>query len=704
MAAPTVSAASTGVWAAVGGAAGAVALATALINHRTARLGLRKATAPNGVPEAAPKLQLPVRPHLVNREDAMGRALELIRSGESVVAIEGESGVGKSTLAKELAHRLSVPAGPGEPDLSQHTFLWLDAGNGCPRLVDICSALSLLTGDQSLSAVAESRKLDALRAHLARNKTVLVLDNLDLDETPESALLRELIQTVPAGTLVIASIDRRAGIEAALVALEDLHSSHVRELILYETKRLGLVEASAFDDALAWRLHRAVGGNPARIEAFLRALPGSAHSVEERLEAVERGEGLAEFFAPAWQNLTEDARNVLAACALLRGNAILDQLAVACRLEGHRVGSLLEELIEVGLVIPVRVTGRPNVFACPHGVQRYVRFETPQEAVAAFTERLTHHYIEYFSHNPEDARGAVPHVAALQPLLEELFARASDDDLQKLFVALLDILFSLGLFDERIATGTLAYESAARAGNHSSASLASEVLSSTHAVRGEFQQAREALALGLVAAEHSGSGREVARQKRCTAFIHYRAGEPEHALAALEGADELARATRAMKTLVNILNLRSYAHWHLGALDESEAAARESLEACEAIAWERAKAFPIRQLAEIAIHRGELARGRELLERAKSIAVQAEDKRHLARVRLAEARLALALGDPGAARAAAVLAEYEATTLGLPPEAREAAALKRAAGRARLLPIRIYYARRRPTRLTDAPV
>jgi hypothetical protein len=639
----------------------------------------------------------------VDRDDAMQHAVNLIRGGEAVVVIEGERGVGKSAVAYELAHRLHL--GDYDDDVAGRTFLWVDAGNGCPRLVDICESLSLLTGNQRLSMAAEERKIDALRAHLATNKTVLLLDNMQLGDDPEAASVRKLLRTIPTGTLVIASANCRGELDAAPVALDDLELADVRELIQQTARRLGLEDAARFDEEFARRLRQALGGNPARIEWFLRALRGTARSVEDCLAAVEQGEGLAEMYAPVWEELTDEDQSVLAACAYLRGDAILEQLVVACGRDEEAVLGHLDELVRLGLVVTVRVTGRPDVFGCPHGVQRFVRLRTPQRTTAEFTRRLADHYIAYFGVNWEDAHAAIPHVGAIQAVMEELFAQEDHPDLQALYGATYDLFFSLGLFDARIATGRLAFTSAERAGNDRCASLASEVLSSTHAIRGELDEAREALAHGLLAAERSGAPGELARQKRCAGWVQLRSGQPALALAAIEGADELAREDRDFRTLVNLLNLRSYVYWHVGDVERSEAAAKASLRVCEEIRWERAKAFPIRQFAEAATQRGEFGVAREQLSRARAIAVQTEDKRHLARLQVAEARLGLVSGDLALARKAATQAEADAAGLGLAPEAREARALRRAAGRARLLPpLRLYYARRRPTRLTDAPL
>lgn len=103
----------------LGAAVAVVALLTALINHRSATVNWRTATATAGTAIASeqlgerPMVQLPARPHLVYRDDAMHHAIELIRSGEAVLSIEGEIGAGKSAVAKELAHRLTTSTGRG---------------------------------------------------------------------------------------------------------------------------------------------------------------------------------------------------------------------------------------------------------------------------------------------------------------------------------------------------------------------------------------------------------------------------------------------------------------------------------------------------------------------------------------------------------------------------------------------------------------
>ncbi|HEU4700973.1 MAG TPA: ATP-binding protein, partial [Conexibacter sp.] len=629
-----------------GAAAGIVALATAAINHHTARLNRRTAApAPADDPAPAPKALLPGRAHFINRSVELGDAVARIRAGEAVVSIEGDVGIGKSAAATELAHRLqsAQPAAVGVPDLHDRWFLWVDGRDGCPSLADICRPLATLTGNVALSTVADADKLDVLRAHLASSRTVLVLDNLRLADDPDSQAVRELVRRMPDGSLVIASLNSPGALDGARVPLQELDRDDAVKLFQHEVERQGLRDPAVLSEDVAQRLMGVVGGNPGMISWFVRALSHSSQSLEERLTALERGEGFAELLAPVWAQLAGTSQRVLGAIALLRGRATAHQLAIACNLPDDEVLSALDELMRSGFATPVRALDAPDLFTCGPAVERFAFAQTTAEERGRFVQRLARHYTSWFESDWEDARGGIPHVDAIRTVIEELFAAGDDDALQALFRVTLDILFTLGLYDDRIATGALAYESAMRAGNYEAASLASSVLSSTHAVRGELAQANAALALGLLAAEQTGSRREVARQMRETGFLSYRSREPQRALQAVERAEQLARESGDLNNAVDVLGLRMAAHWYLGELDEAERAADAYWQTCAEIPWERAKCTPLRYYAEIAIQRGDLARAQAELSRAREIAASYDDLRGLVRMDLTEARLQLAL-------------------------------------------------------------
>jgi hypothetical protein len=655
--------------------------------------GLSEPLLPSGLP-------------FLNRYREMDELVARVRAGEdSLVAIEGDHWIGKSAAATALVRTLLEDPAEGAFDPTKRRFVWVDANDACPTLAKICGVLAPETGEQALMAAPGAQKSEALRSHLARSGTVLVLDNLRLTDDSRSRALIGLLEDLPRRSLVIASVNRPGALVAPRVQLEDLDARYVHELIADRVHRLDVDGIEQFDEAFSMRLRGSVGGNPGMIEWFLRGYRDSSDTLEQRIAAVEEGAELAALFEPTWEALEADHRRVLEGCTYLRGEATVRQISIACERSVADMQSAAEELRREGLLTPVRRRDRPTVFTCTKAFQRFVAARTPSSRRTAFTERLADHYIGHFTDNPEDAGYGLTEVGGLRVVREQLFEDEDDTRIQALFWVVLDILFTIGQFDELIAAADLSFKSADRVQNFPSAALGAVIKACTHAIRDEHGLALESWANGQVAADNSGLPGPIARAKRCRAFLHYRAREPRQALAEIEGVEQLARDGNDLSTIVDVFDLCAAANWYLRRLDACEAAAHGSLQASAAIGWKRARAFPLRHLAELAIQRSRWEEARALLDEAGDIATQFGDKRQLARIDLTRARFGLLKGTLETAAAAARRAVAVTTRLGLPPEQEEAIALATAIDRARRSAFwRRYYRLRRPTRLSTAPV
>ncbi|HEV3001200.1 MAG TPA: AAA family ATPase [Solirubrobacteraceae bacterium] len=723
---PTAVSGDIGLWlalitAGLGLAAALVTLSTNLVQLLSARRRAAK-VKPEPSPLAAPpqlepasrgnSLPSPPRP-FINRDVELNEAIsQICTEREAVLAIEGPPGIGKSATATQLAHLLSEEPPRGPLDLREHAFVWVAGREGSTTLADIGRSLCIETDDQSVATGSHRVKLDRLRTHLASRRTALVLDNLRLSDDDDSETMRELLRTVPEGSVVIAAVTRPTGLDAYCLPLEELSREDVRKLIDSQVGRLKLEPRDEFDEEFAKRLYEIVGGHPATIRWFLIAYKNSGDTLDDRLEALRRGRDLPRLFEPVWSNLSADARGLLAACDCLGGHATAAQLAIACDIPAKQARAQATELRDEGLLGVARSAGR-SAFTCPQAFRLFVFGETPVDVRYAYLQRLARHYIEAFESAPEDARSAIPEVDAIRAVFEGLARQELDgfvrpdleDDLQRLFKRTLDILLTLGLFDDRLDAAKHAYDSAMRTRDYACASLAAHVLAGTHGFRGEFKAAEEALALGWRAAMDSGDTKEIARQMYTEGFLRYRAGRAPEALDVIEGAEERLLAANDLEWLVNVLDMQSAALLYLGRLDECDSASLRCLDICEKIGWERAKAFPLRFRAEVAIHRGAMTEARGLLERAQRITSAYHDQRQSARVSLTTARLHLLAGELDAGEPIAAHAVAETTRLGLPPEEEEARALLDAIRLARRSPDLLRdYMSRRPTRLTDAPV
>ena len=486
----------------------------------------------------------------------------------------------------------------------------------------------------------------------------------------------------------------------------------VEQLVALQVERLKLRPVEQFDDALARRLYAIVGGHPGVITLFLLGCKNSGETLEERLEALERGQDLEALFEPIWRNLSAESRAILVACDGLGGKATTDQLAIACDLPRETAGARVASLVRESLLTSATVAGR-SVVVCPQAFGLFAFGQAEPGRRAQQFLRLARSYVERFRGDPENAGNVLVEVDAIRALFKG-FERerldASDPEplefaLQDLFQATLDLLLTLGLLDDRLAAAEAAYASAIRTRRFCSASLAAHVVAGTRAFRGELEAARDAVALGWAAADACGSPAEKARQMYTEGFVRYRSGDAVGALAAVADAEQQARLGEDPETVVNIFDLQAAALLHTGQLDDCTTAATRCLEVCEEMRWQRAKTFPLRFLAEVAVHRGASDEAAGLLDQARRIARRYDDQRQAARVSLTSARMYLLDGDLDEAEPYAEHALKEAQRLGLPPEERESWALLEAVRLARRSPTALErYRRERPLRLTDAPV
>lgn len=654
-------------------------------------------------------------PGFVNRTRELDTAEQgVYGGGEALVIFEGDKGIGKSEAAIQLAHRLRDGEPRGGRDLRDHEFVWVMSrtDRGGVTLADIGRALSVETADQSVSAVSDASKLHRLRRHLATHKTALVLDGIRLGDDGERDGMHEFLRVIPDGSLVIAAADSRGvDLDGFHVELKPLKLEDVEGLVAKLARRLDL-PTEQFDRAFARRLHEVVGGDPRTVTWFLRSCKGSAEGPDRRLETLRSGVGLDRLFEPIWQGLDPDARVVLSTCACLGGKATARQLAAGCGAAERSVLRTAEGLYRDG-VLGVALSAGQQAFLCSQALGLYVTGATPSAERYGCLRRIATHYVSVLRTEPENARALLPEVDALRAVFDGLQRQAADgvEDLrvhtalQELFKASLDVLLTLGLFDDRIVAARYAYESSMQTGNHRGASLACEVLASTHALRGEFEPAELALRHGQVAAEASGDEAEIARQSYSEAFLRYREARPWEALESIDGAEDRAVAGDDLETLINVLDVRAAVHLYLGETEACNGAAQRCLAVCEKIGWERAKSFPLRFLAEVAIHRADSDSALELLDRARALASGYDDQRQLARISVTAARMRLLDRDLDLAAEEAASAVSESGRLGLPPEEEEALALADAISLARRAPATLDdLASRRPTRLTEAPV
>ncbi|NUS62660.1 MAG: AAA family ATPase, partial [Saccharothrix sp.] len=273
---------------------------------------------------ASPTGSSPERPFPEPRADLVGRTAEIAlltellaaagRAGGRFVAIVGEAGIGKTTLADVVARRATaagIPVAWGRcPDLGQAPPFWLwtqvvralDAGAD-PDLAGFRTGRST---DTEIDPAARFRTYDAVSAlvHATARPAglVLVLDDLHAADADSLLLLRYLATTLHTSRALVVATSRPYEHDPALVAtLADLARSpghrQLRPAGLDADAVADLVRAHTGAPApadLVLDLVTRTGGNPFFITELLTSAEGTGtpppsvrDTVRRRLHALD---------------------------------------------------------------------------------------------------------------------------------------------------------------------------------------------------------------------------------------------------------------------------------------------------------------------------------------------------------------------------------------------------------------------------------
>ena len=164
-------------------------------------------------------LPAPSCTEFIGREEEIARILELLspEHGAQIISIDGIGGVGKTTLVVEAAYQcLSASSNPDEAFLGMPTFdaiIFTSAKQHIlapfglinrlnPRrtLRDILRQIASTLGNVDITGKSFEDKLDCLQEALSRQRTLLIVDNLETIEDPQDVLsfLYDLPPTVKA--------------------------------------------------------------------------------------------------------------------------------------------------------------------------------------------------------------------------------------------------------------------------------------------------------------------------------------------------------------------------------------------------------------------------------------------------------------------------------------------------------------------------
>ncbi|MGW6331520.1 ATP-binding protein [Nocardia rhamnosiphila] len=193
----------------------------------------------------------------MGREAELRKIADLLRDGVQMITLIGPGGVGKTTLAERALDEQS-----GVPKAEVHWSRLADVARGSDIESVAAHVLWSITGAPCSGRPAGAELVRLLRA-TPGERMVLVLDSCEHVLAGVSGLVAQLIDAVPAVTIIATSRENVGWVDEYLVAVPPLSTPDAVEVLHRRAARIGRpLRGDPAEHIVASRICRAVDNNP----------------------------------------------------------------------------------------------------------------------------------------------------------------------------------------------------------------------------------------------------------------------------------------------------------------------------------------------------------------------------------------------------------------------------------------------------------
>jgi LuxR family glucitol operon transcriptional activator len=359
------------------------------------------------LPHNLPSKSYHVYGSLLGRDEDKKRVIQALESRYPLISIEGMGGVGKSSLALEVADScLRNPANSANHPISFDYIVWISAKDRPEQELWFDEVLNMIARVRDFFSLTQkpltTEKIFEINSLLQQGSTLVIVDNFETIKDPE---LESWLESVPEPSKVIITSRRRQFRMSKPVDLEGLEVKDALELLRLHADSIGLEEIREKSDNELLPLVTNTAGNPLAIVWSLNSIKGGVF-FEDLLKGLEVNyknkniNKIIEYvFAQSWKSLSSNAQKVLSIVPLFVNVELIckEALQASSLLEVDDFNNAIGELIEFKLLqIERNHKGKAKykVHSLTHTLAR-VKLNQRKKFEIAARKRWSEYYLKY---------------------------------------------------------------------------------------------------------------------------------------------------------------------------------------------------------------------------------------------------------------------------------------------------------------------
>ncbi|HZN72007.1 MAG TPA: NB-ARC domain-containing protein [Micromonosporaceae bacterium] len=288
---------------------------------------------------------LPARTELIGRAFELERVIQGLMSRSPIVCIDGIGGIGKTSLAVEVAHK-TLTSGNA---LGIEHVVWVSCREAEANLEHLLSTIARVLDYPSANKASPEQKTSSIQQLLRENRVLVVVDNFE--EVRDDSVER-FLRSIPEPSKALLTSRHHIPGDTWVISLTGLAASDGIALIRAEGVRLNLHAIQAADDTVLLRIFSVAGGVPIAIKWAVGQIKQRGQTIDGVIELLRsaRSNIFEAIFAKSWSLLTRRSRRVLVTLSILPSPASSDTIRAGSKVHQADIEEAVGQLVEMSLV------------------------------------------------------------------------------------------------------------------------------------------------------------------------------------------------------------------------------------------------------------------------------------------------------------------------------------------------------------------